>query len=81
MDQLTEFTITYHLKQEHIDALKIMADENAAEGEGCDTVERLFNLMMTAGSWHDIESKIRSWQLLHENGKRNRAKAKAEGAA
>ena len=81
MDGYKEITITYHLKEEHVAALQAMADDNAAEGERLDTVESLFELMMTAGSWHDIDAKIKHWQFLHENGKRNRAKKRAEKSA
>ena len=72
---MKEYTITYRLTPEHEAALQAMADDNREAGFSCDTVEKVFKLVMGSGSRWDIDDKIAIWQELHENGKRNRAKA------
>jgi len=60
-----EITVTYTLYDDDIVAVHQLADQNKR------TIEQQFELMMTAGCKWDIEKKIKFWQEMIDNKKKN----------
>jgi len=53
--------VIFHLTPEHERKIKALADASGV------TINEQFSDMMTVGSWHDIDKKIKFWEVLTEN--------------
>ena len=67
MEKTREISVTYMLCGDELDAVQKLADQNGY------TLEKQFELMMTAGCKWDIEGKIKFWQQMHENEMKKQA--------